>query len=158
MRSPRAAPRPTRSPSSARSCSISIRRGEIDLDELPEVRELVAHLDELDAGAQEEDAPPPRPIRKRFDPPRGAAREDDGTVAASSRRAAGAPATAKKPAPARVWRPPLDADERPATDAARRAIPGKGKGGKGGITFDDDDLADYMHPDDVPPKGSDGDA
>jgi hypothetical protein len=25
---------------------------------------------------------------------------------------------------------------------------------KGGISFDDDDLNEYMHPDDVPPKSS----
>jgi hypothetical protein len=26
---------------------------------------------------------------------------------------------------------------------------------KGGISFEDDDLAEYMHPDDVPPKDAD---
>ena len=44
-----------------------IRRGEIDLGELPEVRDIVAHLDELDAGHELEDdrdvaAPPVRPM------------------------------------------------------------------------------------------------
>ena len=45
--------------------------------------------------------------------------------------------------------------------AAAVPIPGhKDPTRKGGISFEeDDDLADYMHPDDVPPKGStDGDS
>jgi hypothetical protein len=44
------------------------------------------------------------------------------------------------------------------TDVARPAARTKDPGRKGGISFeDDDDLADYMHPDDVPkkPPGSD---
>src|SRR5689334_14465971 len=32
-----------------------IRRGEIDLDELPEARDLVRHLDEVDAGEDRDD-------------------------------------------------------------------------------------------------------
>jgi hypothetical protein len=37
------------------------------------------------------------------------------------------------------------------TRAPTRPIP-RDPARKGGISFDDDDLADYMHPDDVPPK------
>src|SRR5205809_99603 len=46
-----------------------IRRGEIDLDELPEVRELVDHLDSLDAGHPDphDEPPPAAPVRRRFD-------------------------------------------------------------------------------------------
>ena len=32
------------------------------------------------------------------------------------------------------------------------ALPKRDPHRKGGITFEDDDLAEYMHPDDVPPK------
>jgi hypothetical protein len=126
-----------------------IRSGEIDLDEIPEVRDIVAHLDELDAGHPEEhDAPPAAaPARSRFDSRRRD--EDDGTV--SSQRAL----PIKKPA-ARggVWRPPADSVEpRPADEITARETPKPRK--KGGISFEDDDdsdLADYMHPDDVPKK------
>jgi hypothetical protein len=97
-----------------------IRRGEIDVGELPEVRDIVAHLDEIDAGLDhdaEHDEPvasaTPPPVRDRFDArrsspssrsPRAGARDDDGTV--NSR-------TWTRPSPAkpqsRVWRPPVDA-------------------------------------------------
>src|SRR3954470_14312680 len=63
-----------------------IRRGEIDLGELPEARDLVRELDELDdadpAGADDAEPGPPRPaVRSRFDDrARGGARRDgDGT-------------------------------------------------------------------------------
>src|SRR6185369_16925009 len=61
-----------------------IRRGEIDLGELPEVRDIVAHLDDIDAGHADEhdESPPTPPGRKRFDA-RGRD-EDDGTVSARS--------------------------------------------------------------------------
>ncbi len=131
-----------------------IRRGEIDLHELPEVRELVAHLDELDAGASH-DEPPLPPTRKRFDSRRTARDDDDdGTVSAAPRRPAPA---ANKPPAARVWRPPADDRAAQEVTARERPVPRDLAGRKGGISFDDDDLADYMHPDDVPPKGSDGD-
>src|SRR5882724_10960925 len=44
-----------------------VRRGEIDVAELPEAREVIAHLDELDAEGEE--APPVArgSLRKRFD-------------------------------------------------------------------------------------------
>jgi hypothetical protein len=129
-----------------------IRRGEIDLGELPEVRDIVAHLDEVDAGhhhAAEDDhdiAPPP--ARQRFD-----TRRDDGTVSSKTW------AAPKKPA-AKVWRPPVDDESAAATAAPpprhHRPVPlPKDPHRKGGISFDDDeDLSEYMHPDDVPPKGS----
>ena len=122
-----------------------IRRGEIDPAELPEVREIVAHLDELDAGhAEHRDEPiDPPPVRRRFDE-----RKSDGTVAA---KAWSPPARSK--APAKVWRPPVEV----APQAAEPPRPRDPKR-KGGITFDDDDLADYMHPDDVPPRDPDGEA
>ena len=125
------------------------------------------HLDELDADA--EPAPAPRSLtRKRFDDrggppptergkrarPSSSASDDDGTV---SSRAWSASSKASAPAPAKVWRPaPTDArpdDEVPARERPRATpIPGHKPAKKGGISFEDDDLADYMHPDDVPPK------
>ncbi len=112
-----------------------VRRGEIDLGELPEAREVIEQLDALDDEAAHDERPrPPLPAsRRRFDE----RREEDGTV--SSGR--WTPPRAAKPAPARVWRPTVD-DTPPAAP-------------RGGIAFDDDpdgDLADYMHPDDVPDK------
>ncbi|HWU89387.1 MAG TPA: hypothetical protein VN253_19135 [Kofleriaceae bacterium] len=175
-----------------------IRRGEIDLGELPEAQDLVRHLDELDAGAgagvgdsADADDPDDRiakpPTRRRFDA-RSRDRDDrdrddrdhdddddragdragtfssfsgarDGTV--SSLSGARRPAPSKPAAPPRVWRPtvPAGADEAPTIPESRRAraLP-RDPHRKGGIQFDDDDLADYMHPDDVPPKPpSDGD-
>ncbi len=140
-----------------------IRRGEIDLDELPEARDLVDHLDGLDVDDRGEPDDEPReparavsraPSRERFDtrkpaaaPLRGArdTREDrdDDTVSA------GRWAPPRGATPPRVWRPTVVADETPTTPPPTR---------KGGIRFDvepdpdDADLADYMHPDDVPPK------
>ncbi|HEY5921784.1 MAG TPA: hypothetical protein VIV11_08940 [Kofleriaceae bacterium] len=189
-----------------------IRRGEIDLDELPEARDIVAHLDEIDAGHgnEHDEAIPAAPARNRFDARRRDASRaaptstrsrdaDDGTVSSKTwSRSRGAP----KPQAPRVWRPPVDdnADEpgrpddeitardrpaarprsgeptqpgrtrRPAAAApvspddqpTAPSRPGKRKdpARKGGIHFDDDeDLAEYMHPDDVPPKGTpDGDS
>jgi hypothetical protein len=154
-----------------------IRDGEIDLDELPEVRQLVAQLDELDGDDDAIDEELPRaPIRRRFDDrqtrdretrdlkqPRGARDDTDGTVSSS---AAWKPA--KRGVPQRVWRPvpdePVTEPDRPrnrddaSTRAKTRAItPAK----RGGISFADndadEDLADYMHPDDVPPKPNDKD-
>jgi hypothetical protein len=62
-----------------------------------------------------------------------------------------------------VWRPPVDEPEAEAAPPPRRglAVPQlpKDPHRKGGISFEDEDLADYMHPDDVPPKDpSDGDS
>lgn len=172
-----------------------IRDGEIDLGELPEVRDIVAHLDELDASSSHEDEHDESiaaPLaRNHFDDRRTAAkrgasreRDDDGTV---SSRTWSRPTPAKPAAP-RVWRPPVD--DAPTTPPAAAAATGKARPTdeitarerpsqrrsssedittpsrpakrkdplrKGGIHFDDDeDLAEYMHPDDVPPKGGSG--
>jgi hypothetical protein len=119
-----------------------IRRGEIDLADLPEAREIVARLDELDAEDGDTPAAPP-PSRERFDRRRGSS-SDDGTVSAKT----WAPPNKRK-APERVWRP--TAPEEPPAPA-----PPKASEKRGGISFEDEDLADYMHPDDVPPKGTKG--
>jgi hypothetical protein len=124
-----------------------IRRGEVDVDELPEARDIVQHLDELDAGA-DDDHERPRSIRKRFDTRRSdregrearEAREDDGTASSTT----WAPPNRPRGKPAeRVWRP--NADAIPTPTVTKKS---------GGIRFedDDDDLAEYMHPDDVPKK------
>jgi hypothetical protein len=148
-----------------------IRRGEIDLAELPEVRDLVAHLDEIDdADADDEtlrhlgndDEPPAHPpALNRFDSRgrdpspsrRSPAGDDDGTA---SSRTWSPPSRPAQPA-ARVWRPPVDDDAPPVVEPAARRRPPLPRQGeparKGGISFeDDDDLAEYMHPDDVPAK------
>ncbi|HSK03326.1 MAG TPA: hypothetical protein VK932_18870 [Kofleriaceae bacterium] len=171
-----------------------IRRGEIDLGELPEAADLVRFLDDLDADSPSADEPADRiaqpPTRGRFDSrardrsdlpdrarpdddddrdaraPRARHSDDDGTVSAlrgssspaargstGSRTSAGR-SSPKPAAPPRVWRPSL-VDEPPAEPrdppSARSLPPDPHR--KGGIQFDDDeDLADYMHPDDVPPK------
>ena len=121
-----------------------IQRGEIDLDELPEARTVVEQL--LDQAPDEHDhhevATPPS--RSRFDdrPAKKPRDAGDGTVSSAASR--WALPKQGQPAPSRVWRPDVAAPP-PASVAA----PVK----KGGISFDDDeDLADYMHPDDVPPK------
>lgn len=178
-----------------------IRRGEIDLGELPEAADLVRFLDDLDADSPAADEPADRadriaqpPTRGRFDSrdrdradarprddrdvrpddrarPRPDARpapgrDDDGTVSAlrgssgpaargstGSRPSSGRSPAPKPAAPPRVWRPSLD-DDPPSEprEPAARSLP-RDPHRKGGIQFDDDeDLADYMHPDDVPPK------
>jgi hypothetical protein len=175
-----------------------IRRGEIDLAELPEARDLIRQLDELDADP-DDDSPPPPPPRSRASSrrssiddraaprsrPSGPAADDDGTVSSG---AAAADRTMRPTIPARpkhadpastraptkpikgLWRPRLDDDEPaptrtpargvgvgPAAAAADRPDPRRpplphDPQRKGGISFDDDDLDDYMHPDDVPAK------
>lgn len=131
-----------------------------ELLEEPGVADAVAALD---GGAESEPAAwPPRSERSREPEPdrrgrptvparaRPRSSDDDGTVSSAqwrppAPRAAAGPAAAARPA---VWRPPVDADA-PAKAAPPRA---------GGIQFgggDDDDeadLAEYMHPDDVPPR------
>jgi hypothetical protein len=129
-----------------------IRDGEIDLAELPEARDVVSRIDELDA-RDDEPAPRDEPrsaSRRRFDDRASARdRDDDGTV--SSRAAPIAPRGGAAP---RVWRP---VEPRASEEPSPRRTP---KPRQGGIRFDDDDdLASYMHPDDVPPKEPpDGDA
>jgi hypothetical protein len=179
-----------------------IRRGEIDLAELPEARDLVRQLDDLDADPADEPAPPPRaPLRRRFDdrsarpsaapapapaddadpayaprPRRPSyAPADDGTVSsgasAASLASAGPASRSSRPTiPARpsrpdltaraptkpikgIWRPDVEAAGPPdPAPAPRRSLHPHDPSRKGGIDFDDDDLTDYMHPDDVPPK------
>ncbi|MEO8841019.1 MAG: hypothetical protein ABI591_26565 [Kofleriaceae bacterium] len=125
-----------------------IRRGEIEIDQLPEARELVAHLDELDHSDEEAADYAPAPSRSRFDD-RG---RDDGTVSSGGPRWV---PPKKSAAPARIWRP-VEESDRPVDHVPPPAPPKK----LGGITFgkndddNDDDLADYMHPDDVPPKAT----
>ena len=139
-----------------------IRKGEIDLGELPEAKQLVRHLDEIDGddrGDDEELDEVVRPSsRKRFDD------RDDGTVSSSAPARPWAP---RKPsAPQRVWRPqveeeatPEEAPAPPPVQSRERPRLPNNPTRKGGIAFDDEDLAEYMHPDDVPPKpSSDGDA
>lgn len=125
-----------------------VRNGEIDLGELPEAREVIRQLDEMDAGTEEIPEEIAQPTsRKRFDARGG----DDGTVSSGVRWA---PAKPAKPAGERVWRPPVD-EPAPQAAAKQKQMPVPGVR-KGGISFDndDDDLAEYMHPDDVPPKPS----
>src|SRR6185295_4315211 len=87
-----------------------IRRGEIDLAELPEARDLVRQLDELDHEPADEPPPPPRaPLRRRFDD-RARPTDDDGTVS-SGASATRAPASAASvpSAAARASRPTIPA-------------------------------------------------
>jgi hypothetical protein len=138
-----------------------IRRGEIDVAELPEARDIVAHLDELDAAAESDEAAAsrdstpttPPPTRSRFDD--RASPKEDGTVSSGT----WTPPARRPGRPTNVWRPKASAepvpssDDQPPTSPGHKALPKRDPARKGGIQFDDDsDLADYMHPDDVPPK------
>lgn len=146
-----------------------IRDGEIDAGELPEVRDVVARLDEIDARDDARvDEPPPlarATSRARFDDRGRDARDaradradrdnrDDGTVSSRTARELPTRRTA-----ARVWRPTAEPslavdDEQPTAPErpARMRAAANHVAKKGGISFDDDDLSDYMHSDDVPPK------
>jgi hypothetical protein len=143
-----------------------IRRDEIDLSELPEAADLVRFLDELDADAHsdhdddDDERRYAKPAaRSRFDtrrpsrPPPIETDADDGTVSAigTNPPARARPRPPQQPA-ARVWRPPADEEDQPKASSPPSRDPNR----KGGIRFDTDDddcdLADYMHPDDVPPK------
>lgn len=98
---------------------------------------------------------------------------DDGTVSSGATVRATRPTTPARPRPPETessraptkpmkgpWRRP-DPSSDPLPDAfqaaelpepeSRRLAPDPHR--KGGISFDDDDLNEYMHPDDVPPKG-----
>jgi hypothetical protein len=129
-----------------------IRRGEIDSEELPEIHDIIAQLDGLDANDEADDEPPsaPPPARKRFDTRRRtkpAADSDDGTVSSTW-----APPK-RSSSPARVWRPPIETAPEPL--APIPPPPPSLRKRAGGISFDaddDSDLADFMHPDDVPKK------
>ena len=157
-----------------------IRRGEIDLAELPEARDLVHQLDDLDGDPTAADPPPPPPrpaSRQRFDDRPGRdARANDGTVSsgASARGLhaarpgfaprpplAESPSTLAPTKPLKTWRSdpeaPGQAPEASAPAARRAPLHPHDPSRKGGISFDDDDLNEYMHPDDVPPKGAPSD-
>ncbi|MEZ4400254.1 MAG: hypothetical protein R3B06_09555 [Kofleriaceae bacterium] len=135
---------------------------ELEAGQFPELLEVPAVADAV--AALDEPEPEPAawtPTRRgpRFDqesaraergPVRGGAPraragdDDDGTVSAAAWR----PPAPRRPAP--VWRPPADdLAEVVAAAPAPRA---------GGIQFtpagddDEEDLAAYMHPDDVPPR------
>ncbi|MGE0546028.1 MAG: hypothetical protein AB7O24_14275 [Kofleriaceae bacterium] len=147
-----------------------IRRGEIDLDELPEARAIVRDLEDIDAegdhGREDRDESEHHRRGDRDELSaalRGGARgggrsrgDADGTVSSKSWTPPRSAASQK------VWRPPdepssEDQDQPPARPARSPMPPHPHR--KGGITFDDDDLAEYMHPDDVPSKEPpDGDA
>ena len=164
-----------------------IRRGEIDLDELPEARNLIHELDELDAHGEDRDVrrdlddadeDVPRPSsRHRFDdrkptrdlksprrePPKvtrdlkaRSEDRDDGTVSSQRWKP---PSRGGKPT--KVWRPVVEdvpVPDSPRKSEARERTKDLGPK-RGGISFEDEDLADYMHPDDVPPKpSSEGDS
>ena len=146
-----------------------IRRGEIDVAELPEARDLIRALDEIDAENEESDITSTQPFnRGRFDdrgtapspsraPARGATpARDDGTVGSNARWSP-SKAAATAMGPQRVWRPEAASEAEPAVPA-RGIVPTlpKDPHRKGGISFEDDDLAEYMHPDDVPPKDPTG--
>lgn len=129
-----------------------IRRGEIDVNEIPEARDALRRLEEFDdSDAADHDEPldeiATAPSRSRFDTRGRAAKDDDGTVGSSWR-----PPKPAKPLE-RVWRPPV---AKPAEGHDEPAPPPPRAKKKGGISFepddDDEDLASYMHPDDVPPK------
>jgi len=156
-----------------------IRRGEIDLAELPEARDLIRQLDDLDVEPTHADREPPRAAtRARFDarPRRDARAEGDGTVSSRASSAdlaalrasrttvqnrANLTETRSTLAPTKpikgLWRTDVDAPGPPDAPAPRRPLATHDPDRKGGITFDDDDLNDYMHPDDVPAKANPSD-
>jgi hypothetical protein len=159
-----------------------IRRGEIDLAELPEARDLVRQLDELDHDPADEPEPPRATSRRRFDDRavHAAPADDDGTVASGAAVRSTRPALPGRPNPpeiasTRAPTKPLrgaagaaaaaarangaarqECDDVPTLadmPAAKRTLLPQDPRRRGGITFDDDDLHEYMHPDDVPAKG-----
>ena len=120
-----------------------VQRGEIDLDELPEARKIVDELLDDDGHEPAVEVATP-PSRSRFDDRKA---KSDGTVSsASSASSRWSLPKQGQPAPSRVWRPTIETTPPPIASAPVPAAK------KGGISFDDDDLAEYMHPDDVPPK------
>ena len=154
----------------------ALRAGDApELLERADVSEAVAEVEDVERGGERErdrdrEAWVAPPTRERYD--RG---DDDGTVASGAWRP---PATGR----GGVWRPPgvggepeRGAEPRPRAKAGEGRPPaveaGAGSGRRpadepgarfqepkrpGGIQFDreqdDDDLADFMHPDDLPPR------
>ena len=118
---------------------VSTRASTRDVRDPREARDarapLPARSSRAERGARD-DSPRPRgpgPERHRADA--------DGTVSSAS---AGA---------SRVWRP--IADDRTPPPGSRAAAPAPAAPTRSGIRFDPDDdadLADFMHPDDIPPK------
>jgi len=116
-----------------------------------------------------DDRPPSHPPDDDDDDrlPRFSSSVDDGTVSSSAALRSTRPTTPARPRPPESestraatkpmkgpWRradPPPAPPEEPAP--ARRPALAPDPHRKGGISFDDDDLNEYMHPDDVPPKG-----
>ncbi len=167
-----------------------VRSGEVELAELPEIGDVVAELDRIDADGDVDSEPSSRAQWQR-------SRDDQAQWHADRSRPATAPARppverrteARAPAGRdRVWRPdpstPImapanrdrpphvtqpeslaarvrreadgtiaalrNAGHEPSVDAAREERQlSYGNAPRGGISFDDD-LQDYMHPDDVP--------
>lgn len=151
-----------------------VRAGQlVELAEIPEIADALAAIDDVDARAPRERARRDDEAgrdwiapesRSRFDRARSPlpepdAEAEDGTV--SSR---GWTPPTRKPAAkaqARVWRP--TASDQPAAPPTPDDEPKRPRRG-GGIDFgatpddasaDDDDLSEYMHPDDVPPRDGD---
>jgi len=142
-----------------------VRRGELaDLEEIREIADAIAAVEELEQRLDDREQPtrPLRPAARRETTRDG----DDGTV---SSRSWSPPRPAASSA-GRVWRPvtpapthidearhdAADADDEPGSRFREDRRPRAG-----GITFErrdetgpdpDDDLAEYMNPDDVPPK------
>jgi hypothetical protein len=137
-----------------------IRNGEIDLAELPEAQAIVDHIEELDAEADASGddnrdkiptvPPPSRKPQQRFDDRRSS--DDDGTVSSSR----WSPPPRRPGKQTKIWKPTVSADAPPDEPEPRKSALPRDVARKGGISFDsDDDLADYMHPDDVPSKKDD---
>ena len=147
----------------------ALRAGDApELLERAEVADAVAELEDVERDRERESWVAP-PTRERYD--RG---DDDGTVSSGSWRA---PATGR----GGVWRPSggggepePGAEPRARAKASEGRAPGEAGGGAGrrpgdepgarfqerkrpgGIQFDreqdEDDLAEFMHPDDLPPR------
>jgi hypothetical protein len=147
-----------------------VRRGEIELSELPEIADVVRELDTMDdeerqgepvAAESRRPASPSSPHERRTesrDPQQRVWRPSQSDVAVARERSGRM--TQPESLRARVQREAdgtiaalrqqVSSSERSASDDRNLS---HGAAPRGGISFDDD-LQDYMHPDDVP--GSDG--
>lgn len=109
------------------------RRGELpELEQVPEIADALDALAAMDELEPRDERPAPR--RDHVTPERRS--RFDGTVSS------------------RDWRPPAPREAGAAEPSPPRKPQAKPKAG--GIVFrddDDDDLGEYMHPDDVPRKG-----
>lgn len=149
-----------------------VRRGDLaDLEEIREIADAIAAVEEVEARLDDRDEPAPPPPSRRRAAVAPARRDDraDGTVSSGSW------APPRPAASAKVWRPtaPREHDQvEPPSNAHIDDAPEPGARFRedrrprgGGITFarhdesgpdPDDDLAEYMNPDDVPPPGPSG--